>query len=298
LPTHLANHFFSNPAHSTSVFATLMLLSVGAATSATAQTSDKKQAAATSPWSFSAGLGVARSSEYEGAKRAVSGVVPDFNVSYQLAGWGKISLGSKARGLSWTFIDSEDYSLGLVLQGDAGRNDRSDGTLLRPGSKRLAGMGEIRPTTEWGLTGHVLFGAPIYFVLSKGLGDGKITGQNFRINGHGGTRLEVGLDLPLQLSDALTVSVSPNLQWADAEYTQTYFGVTAAQAARTGFRPFKAKGGVKSVGLNLGVGYKLDKQWSVNAGVSLSTLRGDASLSPIVQKKNQSSLSAGFLYDF
>lgn len=298
MPTHVTNDFLLNRGLFTTPLATFGLLLATLVTPATAQTTDKKQPAANSPWSLSAGLGAARTSEYEGAKKGVSGVVPDFSVSYKLADWGKVTLGGKARGLSWTFIDTDDYSLGLVLQADAGRSDRKDGTLLRPGSKRLAGLGEIKGSVEWGVTGHVLFGVPIYFVLSKGSGDGKATGSNFRIKGHGGTRLEVGLDVPLPVSDAVTLSVSPNLQWADTSYTQTYFGVTAAQAARSGFKPFSAKGGIKSLGLNLGANYTLDKQWSVNAGVSLSTLRGDAAKSPIVQQKNQTSLSASFLYSF
>ncbi len=267
---------------------------------ATAQVQDKKAAAPKSPWSLSMGLGVARSAEYEGGKRSVTGVIPDLNVSYKTDGWGTIALGSKARGLTWNFIEAEHYGLGLILQGDAGRVAGKDGSLLRPGGKRLAGLGEIRPTPEFGVTGNALLGLPFYFVLTRGTGTGKPTanGNGLRINGHGGTRFELGSELPWKLTSALTLSISPSVIWADSTYTQAYFGITAQQAAQSGFRPYTAKGGIKSAGLSLGANYQFDKHWSANVGASFSTLRGDAAKSPIVEKKSQTGIATGFLYTF
>jgi MipA family protein len=276
----------------------LTLLGAAAITPALAQPVERSATESGSPWTIAVGMGVARATDYEGGKKVVSGIVPDVNISYKLGSLGKISLGSKARGLTWSFIDTENYSLGVVVQGDGGRTDRNNGTLLRPGSKRLAGMGEISPSVELGVTGHFLLGAPIYFVATRGSGDGKPKGSAFKVDGHGGTRVEVGLDIPLQPTDQLTLSLTPNVQWADDKYTQTYFGVTSAQAARSGFRAYTAKGGIKSAGLALGANYKFDKHWSVNSGVSLSSLRGDAAKSPLVQRKNQTNVTAGFAYEF
>lgn len=263
-----------------------------------AQSNATPRAANSSPWTISAGLGVARVPEYEGAKRTATGIAPDLNISYKTDGWGTIALGSKARGLSWNFLDTKDYSLGLVLQLDGGRTDKKDGSLLQPGGKRLRGMGEIRSSPEFGVAGSVVFGVPFYAQLTKGSGDGKAKGQDFRIKGHGGTRLEVGAEIPFPITESLTASVSPNLTWADKKYTQTYFGVTRDQATRSGFREFDAKGGIKSVGLSLGVDYRFAPQWSANAGVSYSRLRGDAAKSPIVEKTGSTSVSAGIAYQF
>ncbi len=268
------------------------------ASAAHAQSTATPAAANSSPWTVSAGLGVARAPEYEGAKRTATGIAPDLNISYKTDSWGRFSLGSKARGLSWNFLDTKDYSLGVVLQFDGGRTDKKDGSLLQPGSKRLRGMGEIRPSPEFGVAASAVLGVPFYAQLVKGSGDGKPNGLDFRIKGHGGTRLELGAEIPFPITESLTASVSPNLIWADKKYTQTYFGVTRDQAARSGFREFDAKGGIKSIGLSLGVDYRFAPQWSANAGVSYSRLRGDAAKSPIVEKIGNTSVSAGVAYQF
>jgi MipA family protein len=282
----------------TAVAVASMLLLVGGAAPMAAQAQVKQPAEASSPWSVSVGLGVLRAPEYEGAKKTTTGVLPDLNLSYKTNGWGTFALGTKARGLAWTFYETEPVSLGIVVNGDGGRLDRKDGTVVRPGSKRLAGMGEIKPSVEVGLTGDFMLGVPLYFVLSKGLGDGKVNASDFSIDGHNGTRLQLGASVPLKVTPQLTFSVSPSLVVADGKYMQTFFGVTQQQATRSGFRPFAAKRGVKSVEVSLGANYEFNEHWSANAAVTLGVLRGSAASSPIVQDKSPMSIAAGFAYKF
>jgi MipA family protein len=277
--------------------ASMVLLTSGMVPVA-AQAQVKQPAEASSPWSLSVGLGVVRAPEYEGAKKTFTGAAPDLNLSYKTNGWGTFAIGTRARGLAWTFYETEPVSLGVVLTGDGGRLDRKDGTALRPGSKRLAGMGEIKPTTEVGLTGDFVFGVPLYFVLSRGLGDAKVNASNFSINGHNGTRLQLGASIPLNVTPQLSFSVSPSVVIADGKYMQTFFGVTNQQAARSGFRPFTAKRGIKNVDVALGTNYDFNQHWSVNAAVTMTVLRGSAASSPIVQDKSPMSVAAGFAYKF
>jgi outer membrane scaffolding protein for murein synthesis (MipA/OmpV family) len=174
-----------------------------------AQTTEKTASAAKDPWTVSVGLGVARAPEYEGAKKAVVSPFPDFNLSYKTQYWGGFYLGGKQRGLTWKFLDQDVYSLGVMVQLDPGRSDKKDGNAFQPGSKRLLGVGEISSSVELGLTGHAVLGVPIYFSLAKGSGDGKPRATDLRSNGHGGTRLEVGLEVPYQVTPELSVSLSP-----------------------------------------------------------------------------------------
>jgi MipA family protein len=270
----------------------MSLAAVSAA--ALAQTADKKDKG---PWDVSVGLGVAYAPEYEGASKRAAGVVPDFNASYKTNGYGTFAVGSKARGFSWTAIDKDEYSFGVSLGFDGGRVDDKDGGGLRTGSKRLRGMGEIKSSVDYGVFGHVTLGVPISLQVIKNAGDGKVNSDR-KINGSGGTLVELSVEVPWKLTDSINLSFSPNIVWADKKYTQTYFGVTNTQAANSGFRAYSPKGGIKSAGFSVGANYMLTPNWSANLGLSFSRLQGDAAKSPLVQTKNQTSLAAGVAYTF
>jgi MipA family protein len=268
--------------------------SAWAAADANAQTSEKSN----SPWSVSLGAGVVSVPEYEGASKRVTSLAPDLNISYKTRDYGSISLGAKGRGLSWTIVEQDAYSFGIGLQGDAGRTDSKDGTAFKPGSKRLLGMGEIKPSFELTAFGHVTLGVPLYLQVSKGASAGQPDAGNFSTKGPGGTHIELSSEIPYEVSKSLSLSLTPTISWADAKFTQSYFGVTAAQAARSGFAEFKAKGGIRSVGVSLGANYKVDPNWSVNATASISQLQGDAGRSPLTQKKGQAVAGVGVSYKF
>jgi MipA family protein len=273
----------------------LAILVLSASGAVQAQAPSKKDS---SPWEVSVGLNLVSTPEYEGAKKTASGIVPDVNISYKTNSFGTFGFGSKSGGLSWTAIDTDDYSLGLSLGSSASRVDTKDGTLFKPGSKRLAGMGEIKGGAEFGVFGHVTAGVPLTFSFVRGSGDGKADAITGNIKGHGGSRIELGAQIPYQVNSKLGLSLSPNLVWADKKYNQTYFGVTAEQASRSGFKAYTAGAGLKSVGVALGMNYKIDSNWSANATAAFSQLQGDAAKSPLVQNKSQNTFAAGVSYTF
>jgi MipA family protein len=277
---------------SSTIFAALSACIVSI--SAAAQTATKKDEG---PWSVSVGLFAISTPEYEGGKRRVNGVLPDFDISYKTQDWGKFGVGSKSRGVSWTILDKEEYSFGILLGADTGRSEK-EGTAFRPGSKRLRGLGEIKSAGEVGVFGHVVFGVPLSLQVTRGLGDEEPDSKNLSIKGHRGTRIEFGSEIPFKLTDTLTLSVSPSVSWADKNYTQTYFGVTSAQSARSGFKAFKADGGIKSLNIGVGLNYQIDKNWSANAGVTFQQLRGSAAKSPITEQKRQANALLGVSYAF
>ena len=261
---------------------------------ANSQTSDKKDK---SPWEITVGAGVASAPEYEGAKKRAYGLIPDANISYKTDSYGTLSIGTNAKGISWTAIDKEAYSFGVSLGLNGGRTDTKDGSSLQLGSKFLNGMGQIKQSLDYSVFGHYTVGVPIAFQVIKNAGKGTINNDR-SIEGSGGIRAELSVEIPLQISDSISLSIAPNAVWADKKYTQTYFGVSNAQADQSGFSAYLAKGGISSIGLRLGANYKFTPNWSANVGLSISSLRGDAAKSPIVQSKSQFSSVAGLAYNF
>jgi MipA family protein len=275
-------------------FGAVFLLALSAQ-QAGAQSSEKKD---TSPWDVSLGALLVSTPEYEGAKKSTSGLVPSLSLSYKTQGYGTFSLGGKGLGAAWTIIDKEDYSFGVSLGASQGRSDAKDGTVLRPGSKFLKGMGDIKSAAEFGVFGHVNAGVPIMLAVVRGSGDGKADAKDRSIRGHGGTRIELSTEIPWQISSNIGLSFSPNIVWADKKYNQTYFGVTSLQSANSGFKTYEAGAGIKSVGLAVGAEYKFTPHWSANVALALNQLQGDAAKSPLVQKKAQTTVAAGVSYKF
>jgi MipA family protein len=298
-----ASAFRFNTTTNSTVLRSVLMAAIAAACAITvsaplhaqsAQTNEKKNEG---PWNVSVGLFAVTAPEYEGGKRRVTSALPDLNISYRTDNWGTFGAGSKSRGVAWTIIDKEQYSFGIALGGDAGRTEK-DGTAFRPGGKRLRGLGEIKASAEFGVFGHVVAGIPIQMQIMKGAGDGKRDGKDFSIKGHGGTHAHLGTEIPWELTKELSLSFSAGVNWADKKYTQAYFGVTPEQSARSGFKQYNVKGGVKSVDFGVGLNYQLDKNWGINAGVSYIQLQGDAAKSPITEKKGQPGAVLGMTYKF
>jgi MipA family protein len=287
----------SNSLHYASAAAKILLVTslCWVAGAAFSQVAEKKLA---SPWKISAGLGLVSLPEYEGARKRITSLTPDLNATYTTDGWGTFGIGSKSNGISWTIVDTQTYSFGLSLGAVQGRVDSKDGTLFKPGSKRLRGMGEIKSTAEYGVFGRVNAGVPLTFAFKKDSGNGKLNAADGSLDGSGGSVIELGAEIPWAINSNLALSLSPNVVWADKKHNQTYFGVTAAQSAKTGFKMYTPSAGIKSMGVTLGGNYKIDNNWSVNTALSLNLLRGDAGKSSIVQKKDQSLLFVGTSYTF
>jgi outer membrane scaffolding protein for murein synthesis (MipA/OmpV family) len=87
--------------------------------------------------------------------------------------------------------------------------------------------------------------------------------------------------------------------WADESYTETYFGVTAAQSARSGMRRYQPEGGVKDIGLSLDLDYSLTENWTVTGRLGYKRLLGDAADSPLVQDRGSANqFSTGLLLSY
>ena len=70
--------------------------------------------------------------------------------------------------------------------------------------------------------------------------------------------------------------------WADDDYMQSYFGVSAAGSNASGLREYEAESGIKDAGLNLTVNYTPWQNWGVMGLVTLKKMLGDAEDSPVV----------------
>lgn len=106
------------------------------------------------------------------------------------------------------------------------------------------------------------------------------------LNGHNGFNadLSVGTFIPPGvLVDNLTIRPALTLSWADDNYTQAIYGVTAQQAAASILPQYNLGGGFHRASASLITGYEIDDLWQLNGIVSYREYIGDYRDSPILQ---------------
>lgn len=80
---------------------------------------------------------------------------------------------------------------------------------------------------------------------------------------HNGLLATLGIDYARRLSRRWRGLLGLEMTYASDDYVDTYFGVDAENAARSGLDAFDADAGIKDAGLTLGVSYAFTRQWGL-----------------------------------
>ena len=170
-----------------------------------------------------------------------------------------------------------------VLGGYAFGRDEDDGLLLR-------GLGDVDSGfIVGGYLGYrisgLLLDASYHHIVS-----GDNTGGYFRI----------GASNKYQVTDRFSAKVRVGATYADGDYMDDYFGVTAAQseASVASLSTYNTSAGFKDVHANLSGTLDLTNRWALIGGVGYKRLVGDAADSPIVESEDQFSATLGMTYRF
>jgi outer membrane protein len=84
--------------------------------------------------------------------------------------------------------------------------------------------------------------------------------------------------------------------YASDDYMSTYFGVDAADSARSGLDEYEADSGIKDVGLDLGVNWSFAQNWDLRGLLQIKQLVGDADDdSPVVDEGSETQAFFGVL---
>ena len=232
-------------------------------------------------------LSVQSGPDYLGARDRGISVRPGFFVR-----WGRLSVSSggswaarredtEVTGLGYDLARSDNFDASLGLRVDSGRSE-SD-------SPALAGMGNTKRTIR------ARVGAEWRFAPRWQL-SGSWTIDAF---GRGGGNLgELRLRHDWPLTPMLTLSSGAALTVAGDRYMQTYFGVTPEQAQRSGYAVYSPSLGLRDLQLFTALRYELGDHWVLTGGPGLTRVLGPAARSPLTQKKQSWTLSAGAGYRF
>lgn len=232
-------------------------------------------------WNIRLGAGALYQPEYEGSDEYEIKPLPMVMISYRdMVFLRGPMLGANV--LTWRGPrPSDKLQVGPLVRYQFGR-DEDD-------SDDLRGMGDIDAAVELG--GFVTYsvgpwstGLTLFHDVS-----GSHDGLTAKLSG--GHRLPLGPKLTLRSEISAT--------WADDNYTETFFGVTAAQSARSGLREYRPEGGIKDAGLTFDLDYTLTENWGVTGRLGYKRMLGDAADSPLVEDRGSADqLSTGMFINY
>ncbi len=240
-------------------------------------------AAQDAEWKVSLGAGTLFKPDYEGSDEYEADPLPDISVSYRDIVFLRGTTLS-ANLLTFDALRPEGViQVGPMVRYRFGR-DQDDNDALR-------GLGDVDGSVEAGVFARFRVGP-----WSTGLN----LVQDIA-GGHEGMLGEAFVAHDVPLSDRLRANLRGSVSWADDDYMQSYFGISSAQAARSGRAPFDADSGFKDIGLTLGLEYELSADWGVGGRIGYSRLLNDAADSPLVDgdgSANQFTAGVSLSYRF
>ncbi len=185
------------------------------------------------------------------------------------------------RGVGYNFSKEPTLQYGLGLGLDFGRKASATGA--------LAGMGSIDAKVDYGA---FLNYAPdrhwrLSSLLRYGSGD----------KGQGATA-NFGANYSLDIAPQWRLDGGVSTTWANAQYMQSYFGVTATQSQRSGHSVYTPSAGLRDVSSSLNLSYQATPKISLSGGFRATALVGDARNSPIVTSPQSVSGSLSVDYAF
>lgn len=238
-------------------------------------------------WEGAIGMTVGYGPAYIGSNDYNVGLKPALYLRY-----GRFSLSTGAgfttrradqvlRGLGVDLWSAERLRVSLAARLDSGRSESS--------SPALAGMGDVDGTLRarlsalWKLDEGWQWGAALS-VDALGRGQGTLGELSFA------RERPLNQDTVWIWGGSLTVG--------DATYMRSYYGVSATQAANTGYAPYWPSAGLRDLALSIGLRSELAPDWVGYVNTGLSQSLGPLLDSPLVKQPLGWGINAGLAWRF
>jgi MipA family protein len=182
-------------------------------------------------------------------------------------------------GIGYRSTLAPNLTVGARLSFDLGRKESY--------SSDLAGMGDIKARALLGTFASYRIGQGLALTSSLNYGSG---------NNKDGLTGDVGLRAQIPLGGAHRLMASTSLGFANSAFMQSQFGVTAAQATTTTYQAYMPNAGLRDLSINLGYGYMVSQNTTLQIMINARTLLGDAKDSPLTRSNTGVSSFIGLVY--
>jgi outer membrane scaffolding protein for murein synthesis (MipA/OmpV family) len=226
-------------------------------------------------WSVTLGAGIGTAPVYPGADTDKVRAIPLAQIVYDKT----LFIGTEGIGLN--LINSHGFRAGPLLSYIGGRNEDSD--------PRLNGLGDIHASLTAGAfasyrVGRFEFGATVRQAVTQT--DNGLVGL-----------VQADYLIPL-LNRRTLITFGPDLEFANARYDQTWFGVTGSQSLSSGLPLFSPGAGVRDVGVHATLTHHYTEHFTLRAFISAKEITGDDANSPLIENRTQVLFGVGLAYHF
>jgi len=99
-------------------------------------------------------------------------------------------------------------------------------------------------------------------------------------------------------SQRFFLNVDAQTSFVDKKYMRAFFGVTPAEAARSGLPAYRPDGGIRDAGAGITAGYQFSRRWGLIARAGANYYLGDAKDSPVVDEGSKLQAVGGLALSF
>lgn len=203
---------------------------------------------------------------YEGARQ--NRVIP---IAAAELRYRDIAYISSSEGLGFNLMRGKSYRIGAAFGYDIGRAEKRD--------ERLKGLGDLDAAPEVKMYAEkVLFPFVLRTTVLHTFAD------------EAGWLADFAFYLPVAGNKKLLVLAGPSVTLANEDAMQRRFGVSAAQAARSGLPVYSPGAGLRNAAVGFSATWFIDERWFANATGSVQKLLGPAADSPLIERETQTAL--------
>lgn len=213
---------------------------------------------------------------YQGSDKRRTLVLPVLDYQW-VNGW----FAGLSNGIGYNFSGSPQMQYGLRLTADLGRKENR--------ANALHGMGDIDAAAEGGAFFNYSLSPSLFVTSSMRYGAG--------VN-RNGLVVDIGAGYSTAFASRWRLGVGTAITMANADYMQSYFGVTPAQSTTSGYVAYKPSAGARDVRANIALTYSVDRRTAVTTALSASNLLNVARDSPLARRRTAASGVLAVSYAF
>jgi outer membrane protein len=239
------------------------------------------------------------------AQTPAAHILPDGSTDMYLGmsvGIGPAYEGSKTGWASWALDFQGQWSNGIFVSGSKiGMHLSEDpgieyGPLVAWGGKRpqsispkTDGLGDIYSAPSVGVFYNYMLPNNVQLTTDLLYGTGR---------DRGGIVFDFGARKFFRVATHHGLSFWAGMTWANAEYTQVYYGITPQQALTSTLPTYTASANVLDMHAGVNWNWELSTSWLLNTRVYATHLMGSAVNSPLVERTDNFTVSTGLVYRF